>query len=156
MKQEYANTVDNNHFTSSHREVNFYSDISINGTLSIPNNNEELKPAVVLIPGSGSVDRDGNVKLLKSDLLLKLSELFTQNGFVTLRYDKRGVGKSASCYVKAGLTEFIDDAVSAVRFLKNSEGMPSGPGDLLFLSLFKTKISSSIENSPVEMGAVFS
>ena len=112
-----------NQFTSSHHEVSFYSNIRINGTLSIPNNNEKLKPAVILIPGSGPVDRDGNVKLLKSDMLLNLSGLFTQNGFVTLRYDKRGVGKSAGCYLDAGLTEFIDDTVSAVRFLKNAEGI---------------------------------
>ena len=119
MNEQWASKAGNNIKKATLREVNFHSTVTLSGTLSIPNNNKELKPAVVFIPGSGSVDRDGNVKQFKSDLLLKLSALFTNNGFATLRYDKRGIGKSDGCYLEAGLTELIADAVSAVQFLKS-------------------------------------
>lgn len=119
MNNQLSSKDENNTKKATLHEVNFHSNVTLSGTLNIPNNNKELKPSVVFIPGSGSVDRDGNVKQFKSDLLLKLSELFTRNGFITLRYDKRGIGKSTGCYLESGLTEFISDAVSAVRFLKS-------------------------------------
>ena len=119
MNEQWSSKSENNTKKSTLREVNFHSNVTLSGTLSIPNNNKALNPAVVFIPGSGSVDRDGNVKQFKSDLLLKLSELFTNNGFATLRYDKRGVGKSDGFYLEAGLMDFIADAISAVQFLKS-------------------------------------
>ncbi len=65
------------------------------GTLSAP---LSAKPAsaVLIIPGSGPTDRDGNSILLpgKNDSLLRLGDGLVKAGFMVLRVDKRGIGKS--------------------------------------------------------------
>jgi pimeloyl-ACP methyl ester carboxylesterase len=53
-------------------------------------------PVVLIISGSGPTDRDGNSILLpgKNNSLLQLADSLAQHGIGTLRYDKRGIGKS--------------------------------------------------------------
>lgn len=51
--------------------------------------------AVLILPGSGPVDRDGNGALgLKTDAYRQLAEGLARAGVASLRYDKRGVGAS--------------------------------------------------------------
>lgn len=48
------------------------------------------RPAILLLPGSGPTDRNGNqLPMFKTDLLLELSNYFQSKGFVTFRFDKR-------------------------------------------------------------------
>ena len=90
----------------------------LSGTLTIPDNSNDQMPAILLVSGAGFCDRDGNVGSIKLNTLRLLSEYFTQCGFVTLRYDKRGVGKSTGDYYASGLNDCIQDAVAMTRFLK--------------------------------------
>lgn len=67
------------------------------GTLLLPIWSElEKVPGVVLVPGSGPTDRDGNNTLVASriDLLKQIAELLAEAGIASLRYDKRGIGAS--------------------------------------------------------------
>lgn len=88
------------------------------GTLSMPQQKSETYPAVVMIHGSGDIDRDGNAKQLPMNVFKELSERIASAGFAVLRYDKRGVGQSAGNFHEAGLFDLIDDAVAAVEFAK--------------------------------------
>jgi pimeloyl-ACP methyl ester carboxylesterase len=54
-----------------------------------------------------------------------LSDMFCGLGFATLRYDKRGVGKSEGDYNEAGFFDLVDDAESALKFLKEQEHIDS-------------------------------
>lgn len=65
------------------------------GTLSRPLSGA-ASSAILIIPGSGPTDRDGNSILLpgKNDSLLRLGDGLVKAGFMVLRVDKRGVGKS--------------------------------------------------------------
>ena len=83
------------------------------GSLHIPDGADS---AVLIVPGSGPTDRDGNTPLIegRNDSLLQLAQALGQSGIATLRIDKRGVGAS----VWRGLTEealTIDAYVSDVR-----------------------------------------
>lgn len=90
------------------------------GTLQKPVTKSEK--AVLLIAGSGKTNRDGNTfPTYKNDGLKKLSEALTSKGYATLRYDKRGVGKSVSDsvpYNSIRFDDYITDASKWIDFLK--------------------------------------
>ena len=70
------------------------------GTLLVP---EAYSSTVILIvPGSGPTDRDGNSNILKgnNNSLKYLAENLATNGFASLRIDKRGVGKSLNAMTR--------------------------------------------------------
>ena len=88
-------------------------DITLAGTLTIPNKGKRF-PAVVLLTGSGMLDRDENIFGHKGHLLL--ADALARQGFVVLRYDKRGVGASIGGQCTDPLAQLAEDAMAAVRF----------------------------------------
>ncbi len=63
----------------------------LHGTFLMPASSDKA-PAVLLIPGSGPTDRDGNQKPgLISDLLKQIAERLATEGIATYRFDKRAV-----------------------------------------------------------------
>lgn len=77
-------------------------------------------PAVLIVPGAGNTDRDGTLVSLDihTNMYLDLAYLAAELGFVTMRYDKRGVGASQGEREKTGMWDLVDDIISAVSFLK--------------------------------------
>jgi len=65
----------------------------INGTLLLPAQNQAV-PVALLISGSGPTDRNGNNPAMTNNSLKLLAEELAANGIATVRYDKRGIGKS--------------------------------------------------------------
>ena len=88
-------------------------------TLACPEQ-EGTFPAILLIAGSGPIDRDGNGPKGKyqTNLYKELAHFFTGIGFITLRYDKRGTGKRSGSWIDAGLSDLLHDAKAAVTFLQ--------------------------------------
>ena len=76
--------------------------------------------AILIIAGSGPVDRNGNGPKGKfqTNLYKDLAHFFTGLGFGTFRYDKRGTGKRSGSWMDAGLSDLVHDAKRAVAFLK--------------------------------------
>ncbi|PLS02772.1 alpha/beta hydrolase [Neobacillus cucumis] len=102
------------------RDVTIQSQTGLKGTLSIPNARGKKSPAILIINGSGKVDRNGKInKKMDLKLYRQLAEFLTSSGFINLRYDKRGIGASEGDFLAAGLWDLVDDAQAAVRFLKN-------------------------------------
>ena len=73
-------------------------------------------PAVILVPGSGLVDRDDTVAGVP--IFAQLAGALAQRGFVVLRYDKRGVGQSGGRTETATLQDFAEDVRSAVKWME--------------------------------------
>jgi hypothetical protein len=48
-------------------------------------------PLVIIFPGSGNIDRDGNSAMLKASTYRLLAEGLAAHGIATLRIDKRGL-----------------------------------------------------------------
>ena len=93
--------------------------------------------------GSGPTDRDENpdftllspnekeklaqslkafnleVSQYKLNVFNEMSDYFVKEGFVVLRYDKRGIGKSRGDYKTAGFRDFVSDAQAAIEFLRS-------------------------------------
>jgi dienelactone hydrolase len=103
------------------REVRFQSDgVVLAGTLTTPHASAK-SPALLLIPGSGAVDRNGNGDGLNTDLYRHLAQQLAQMGYVTLRYDKRGIGASKIPEKEEGkttLSQVARDALAALNFLR--------------------------------------
>jgi len=93
-------------FTES--EVSFYTNDSyLVGTLAVPEGKGRF-PAVIILAGSGPFDRNGDIDarvveasqqagepvIALSSTYKDIAEALSKEGFVTLRYDKRGVGNS--------------------------------------------------------------
>ncbi len=75
-------------------------------------------PVVLLLPGSGPVDRDSNYRSMRFDVTRQLALALAAEGIASLRYDKRGVGASNGGDWRAvGLWDLADDAGSALAFL---------------------------------------
>ncbi len=65
----------------------------LSGTLLVPHSKAPV-PVALLVAGSGPTDRDGNNPLAHTDNLRKLAVALAEMGVASLRYDKRGVGRS--------------------------------------------------------------
>jgi pimeloyl-ACP methyl ester carboxylesterase len=72
-------------------------------------------PAVVLIAGAGSADRDETVGDVP--LFGQLAGALSTAGYFVVRYDKRGVGQSGGRAESATLQDYADDAVKVVEWL---------------------------------------
>ena len=98
--------------------ISIKGNVSIGATISYPNDSKKY-PAIVLIMGTGKTDRDGNEKNFKTDMYKNLANLFTEFGFVSVRYDKRGTYQTEGSYNTAGLSDLIDDAISVIHYTKS-------------------------------------
>ena len=89
----------------------------IGATVSYSNPNKK-RPLVLLIMGTGKLDRDGNGFGLKSNLYKDLSDMFVKMGYVCIRYDKRGTHKSTGEFKTAGLSDLVNDSASVIEYAK--------------------------------------
>jgi pimeloyl-ACP methyl ester carboxylesterase len=91
------------------------------GTLSLPAKAKAV-PVVLLISGSGPTDRDGNNPMQpgKNDALKLLANALAARGIASVRYDKRGIGASASAMTAEKDLRFdtyVDDAAGWIKLL---------------------------------------
>lgn len=98
--------------------------MALPGTLTLPADGEGPFPAVVLVHGSGPHDRDSTMGGAKPfrDLAVGLAA----QGIAVLRYDKVTYEHTAKLSTDAKFTlkrESVDDAISAVKLLKNTAGI---------------------------------
>jgi pimeloyl-ACP methyl ester carboxylesterase len=93
------------------------SGFSLAGTITTPTATAARvkSPAIVLVAGSGPVERDAVVAGIP--LFAQLAADLAEQGFVVLRFDKRGVGQSGGRLETVTLQEYADDVVAAVKFL---------------------------------------
>ncbi len=69
---------------------------ALSGTLTLPAGTAKV-PVVVIIAGSGATDRNGNSGVqLRTNAYAMIAAALASRGIATVRYDKRGIGKSAA------------------------------------------------------------
>lgn len=90
------------------------SGISYGATLTIPEGTGPF-PSLVLITGSGPQNRDEEI--LGHKLFAVLADHLTRQGFLVLRADDRGVGKSTGNFQKATSLDFANDINAHVDYL---------------------------------------
>lgn len=93
----------------------------LSGTLLLPDKNP-TEAVVLFFSGSGPTDRDGNSGPLYANNSLKmLANDFAESGIASLRFDKRGVGKSEWKGEENSINfnDFIDDGKAWLSMLKS-------------------------------------
>jgi fermentation-respiration switch protein FrsA (DUF1100 family) len=90
------------------------------GTITTPPGEGKLRhPAIVLVGGSGPVDRDETVAGIP--IFGQLAGGLAARGFIVVRYDKRGVGQSGGRTETATLSDYADDAIGVVKWLSDRD-----------------------------------
>ncbi len=75
-------------------------------------------PGVVLVSGSGPLDRDSDHKKMRFGISRELATALSAAGIASLRFDKRGVGTTDLDWRTAGLEDNADDVAAAVDTLR--------------------------------------
>ena len=92
----------------------------LHGTLTLPAG-AALASGVLILAGSGPVDRNGNLPGLPNDSLKLLAHALADRGIVSLRVDKRGIGASQAAgprEMDLRVSTYVDDALSWVDVLR--------------------------------------
>ncbi len=107
-------------------DVEYYNadkSISFGATITHPksdSNGRDIKapvyPAVILITGSGQQDRDETIFGHKSFAVI--ADYLTKKGFVVLRVDDRGIGKTTGIFAESTTADFEKDVEAGIDFLK--------------------------------------
>jgi pimeloyl-ACP methyl ester carboxylesterase len=85
-------------------------------TLTLPNGRGRF-PAALLITGSGQQNRDEQIGLHKPFAVI--ADYLSRRGYIVLRVDDRGAGKSTGDFQKATSEDFAQDVEVSLDFLKN-------------------------------------
>ena len=93
----------------------------LSGTLCLPG--AAQYPIVLMIHGSGPLDRDENLKNMKLNIFNTIAHSLIKAGFASLRYDKRGCGKSSGNYWTSGHYDLVDDASAWIEHFKKHKNV---------------------------------
>lgn len=93
--------------------------ITLAGTLCLPDIGDAF-PTVLMVHGSGPLDRDENFKKLRLNVFNTLAHHLCEAGIASLRYDKRGCGRSTGDYYRAGHRDLVDDAIACFDALRHT------------------------------------
>lgn len=92
--------------------------ITIGATISAPEKAGKY-PAIIIASGTGPQDRDGTMAGTK--MFARIANYLTPKGYIVLRMDDRGVGKTTGEYRYATTADFAQDVLGAVDFLKGEK-----------------------------------
>lgn len=95
----------------------------LHGTLAMPEGDGKV-PAVLILPGSGPVDRDGNLPGATNNSLKLLAHALAERGVASLRIDKRGIGASSAVGVREEdlrIEVYVQDAVDWASVLTKQD-----------------------------------
>lgn len=80
---------------------------------------DEGWPAVLLVPGTGLVDRDENIDGVP--IFGQLAGGLADAGYLVMRYDKRGIGQSGGRPETADLEVYSDDVRTMIEYLEDRD-----------------------------------
>jgi pimeloyl-ACP methyl ester carboxylesterase len=89
---------------------------SLGATLTAPAGVTGRAPAVVFVSGPGPYDRDHIAYGVP--VFAQLAGTVADAGYLAVRYDPRGLGRSGGRAESARLSEYADDVISVVRWLR--------------------------------------
>ena len=98
-------------------EVTFSNgDITLNGTLTLPEGWDKNTKAVVMITGSGQQNRDEEIFDHKPFAVI--ADALARKGIASLRYDDRGWGNKAIRFTDFTTDDFKQDAAAGIDLLR--------------------------------------
>ncbi len=101
-------------YTSEDVLYNTKENLQLGATITVPEGKGPF-PAAILITGSGPQNRDEEIMGHKPFAIL--ADYLTRKGFIVLRADDRGIGKSTGEFGTATSADFANDVNSSVEYL---------------------------------------
>jgi len=95
-------------------------DAILSATLCSPHENG-IFPIALWLQGSGPIDRNDNMPGQELNNSKAVAHHLANFGIASLRFDKRGVGKSTGDFLSAGHTDLVKDGLNCLRFLATCE-----------------------------------
>jgi pimeloyl-ACP methyl ester carboxylesterase len=89
--------------------------ITYGATISIPPGKGPF-PAVLLVSGSGAQNRDEEI--FEHKPFAVIADHLTKQGYIVMRVDDRGVGKTTGSFATATTADFMHDAAASLDYLK--------------------------------------
>lgn len=89
----------------------------LSGTICLPEDKGSY-PFVLMVHGSGPLDRDENMTGQKLNIFNTIARHLADEGIASLRYDKRGCGKSSGDYYTATHLDLVEDAIECFDTLE--------------------------------------
>jgi dienelactone hydrolase len=108
-------------YTAQEVTVRTPAGLTLTGTLTVPAHRSGAKlPAVVLITGSGSQDRDEALPGISAEYrpFREIADTLSRRGIAVLRLDDRGMGGSDRGDAAATTADFADDVRAALAWLR--------------------------------------
>lgn len=105
-------------FAYNSADILFYNatkSMEYGATITTPKD-DERHPAIIMISGSGPQNRDEEIFQHKPFAVA--ADYFTKHGYVVLRVDDRGVGRTGGSRVNATSADFAKDVLDAIAYLK--------------------------------------
>lgn len=96
----------------------------LHASLDLPPKADHRVPVVLVIPGSGPTDADGNSPGAKNDSLKQLGAALAKSGYAVCRVDKRGIGRSRAAGTEESELRFetyVSDAIAWIKHLKSDQ-----------------------------------
>lgn len=90
--------------------------LALAGTLTLPDG-PGPHPGVVLVSGSGRLDRESDAGRMRMRLGSVLAAVLARRGIASFRYDRRGVGATGGDWLATGFVDNRSDAAAALRAL---------------------------------------
>ncbi len=90
------------------------------GTICLPTE-AGLFPTVLMVHGSGPLDRDENMKGQALNVFNAVAHRLAKSGIASVRFDKRGCGASEGDYKAAGHHDLVDDVLSWHDSIREAE-----------------------------------
>ncbi len=104
------------HFSSHDVRFSSSDGTRLAGTVTVPDGTSHRYPAVILVHGSGAEDRDERIG--PNPVFLQISNALSNAGYVVLRYDKRGIGKSGGNAANSTRDDLLADVRAAWAFAR--------------------------------------
>jgi len=96
---------------------------NLGATITHPANAAGRVPAVILIGGAGSDDRDGTA--FDVPVLANIAGAVSRAGFLAVRYDKRGYGQSGGRRESATITDLAEDVRAILKWVGDRKDVDS-------------------------------
>ncbi|MDI3329781.1 MAG: alpha/beta fold hydrolase [Micrococcus sp.] len=130
VQREVSSALDRRRAVAETDVVFVSAGLGLAGTYAAPRDRQPLAVALI-VPGSGEVDRDSDHSRLPLGVSADLAHALAAHGIASLRYDKRGVGRSEGSFLKTGLRDNVDDARAALAWLRTQSPAASRPAFLV-------------------------
>lgn len=94
------------------------------GNITYPKAHDINTPIVIIISDLGNFDRNGKINTDKDNYYKKLAYQLSNHGIITLRYDKRGIAKSAELINNKtpSISQHKEDLFHIIDYIKKNMG----------------------------------